>query len=184
MDEHSSNQDGKNLRKLFLKKIILFSALFLLVLGAATPLVYSKASNSPSFCATCHVIKPYYRSWSEGPLLAAKHAAIGIKCVGCHQQSLPEKLKEGTGYITGNYENPLKERDFSREKCLQCHEKDWGKVVQATNFEMSNPHESHLGEIDCSLCHNMHRESEVNCAQCHDFDWFKTLDKSWKVQSQ
>jgi len=92
-----------------------------------------------------------------------------------------KKIHEGIAFVTGNYEKPLKERDFSREQCLECHWEDWEQTVAATDFEMSNPHDSHLGEIECHLCHKMHRESQVYCAQCHDFEWFETLDKSWKI---
>jgi formate-dependent nitrite reductase cytochrome c552 subunit len=143
-----------------------------------------KASEKPSFCASCHVIKPYYQSWENGELLAAKHGTKDVKCLDCHKQSLPGKMKEGFVYVTGTYETPLKEREFSKKDCLKCHEQE--KIVAATNFTSShsNPHDSHLGEMDCNLCHKMHRKSEVYCAQCHDFDWFKKLDSGWKVQTQ
>lgn len=147
-------------------------------------MVYSKAGNSPSSCGNCHIMKPYYESWKEGPLLAAKHGAIGNKCIDCHQRGIPEMVKEVLSNVTGNYQNPLKERDFSRKKCLECHQKNWDKIVKATDFERSNPHKSHLGDIDCHLCHKMHKKSELYCAQCHKHKWFKKLDDSWSVPTK
>ncbi|NIN65562.1 MAG: hypothetical protein GTO63_12870 [Anaerolineae bacterium] len=35
----------------------------------------------------------------------------------------------------------------------------------------ANPHDSHYGEMECPLCHKMHRESEDYCAWCHAFGW-------------
>ncbi|MGE5545013.1 MAG: cytochrome c3 family protein [Bacillota bacterium] len=165
----------------FSRKTVLLVAALVVFIGAATTAVLLQASEKPSFCATCHVIQPYYESWKTGNLLAAKHGEAEIKCLDCHQQSIPEKIHEGVAFVTGNYEKPLKERDFSMADCLACHTEDWEKTVAATNFESSNPHDSHLGEIECHLCHKMHRESQVYCAQCHEFDWFKNLDQSWKV---
>jgi len=165
----------------FSRKTVLIAAVLVVVIGAASAAVLLKASENPSFCATCHVIRPYYESWLGGDLQVARHAEADVKCLDCHHQSIPEKIHEGIAFVTGNYEKPLKERDFSREQCLECHWEDWEQTVAATDFEMSNPHDSHLGEIECHLCHKMHRESQVYCAQCHDFEWFETLDKSWKI---
>lgn len=180
MDPNSIDE-GMNPRNYFFKKksFIIIAAL-LLVVGAATAAILLRVSKNPSFCSSCHIIKPYYQSWKEGPLLAAKHAEKGVKCLDCHQQGIPEKVREGVLYVSGNYETPLKERSFKKDECLKCHQDNWAKVVDSTEFEMSNPHDNHLGEIDCSLCHKMHRESEVYCLQCHDFDWVKELDEDWK----
>jgi len=167
----------------FSRKTVLLVAALIVFIGAAATAVLLQASEKPGFCASCHVIKPYYESWQVGDLLAAKHGEAKTNCLDCHQQSITEKIHEGVAYVTGSYEKPLKERDFSSEQCLQCHSKDWDKTVAATSFEMSNPHDSHLGEIECHLCHKMHRESEVYCAQCHEFDWFKNLDHSWNIQA-
>jgi len=176
-NKQSYNNLGKNPRA----KALLIVITALIVLGLAGVLALLHISKSPAFCSSCHIIKPYYESWKSGNLLASKHAAQGVECLDCHQKTYLEKAKEGLNYITGNYTNPLKPITFPWAQCQECHKKDFDRVKVATNFEQSNPHDSHLGEIDCTLCHKMHRQSEVYCAQCHEFTWFKALDSNWKV---
>lgn len=72
---------------------------------------------------------------------------------------------------------------FTREQCLECHEEDYEQAVAATEFEESNPHDSHMGEIECTQCHQMHDKSKVMCSQCHTFSWFEELDDSWEIES-
>lgn len=161
------------------KKIILIVIAALIIVAGGTGVGVLKASEKPSFCASCHVMKTYYASWSEGQLLAKKHAEAGVTCHQCHEESIGAKMNEGVKYITGNYQTPLKKRDFGkREFCLQCH--DFDKVKRATNFEESNPHDSHNGEQDCNVCHNMHRKSKVMCSQCHQFEWMQNLGEEWQ----
>ena len=35
---------------------------------------------------------------------------------------------------------------------------------------LCNPHDSHMGGLDCLLCRHVHKKSENFCAQCH---WWK-----------
>ncbi|MDH7576889.1 MAG: cytochrome c3 family protein [Bacillota bacterium] len=182
MDARDAQTNEVRKKGLFRPKVVLVVLAALLVAGAGAGAILLQASKKPGFCASCHIIKPYYQSWEEGALLAARHAEADAACLDCHHQGTSEKLKEGLSYLTGNYENPLKERDFSQEECLKCHEDDFERAVAATNFDSSNPHDSHLADLKCHLCHKMHRQSEVYCAQCHDFDWFEKLDEGWKVQ--
>jgi len=35
------------------------------------------------------------------------------------------------------------------------------------DFPKRNPHDSHLGEIACTVCHHAHAESKVYCLDCH-----------------
>jgi hypothetical protein len=55
------------------------------------------------------------------------------------------------------------------------------EAKQKTNFDESNPHDSHNGEQNCNLCHNMHQKSQAMCSQCHQFNWLDKLNSSWKV---
>lgn len=180
MTEHDV-QNSEPPKNFFLRKkrwFIIAAVIF--VLGITAAAAGLKASENPRFCASCHIIEPYYQSWKEGPLLAAKHSAENVNCTDCHQATVAEKMHEGFAYVTGQYADPLKERIATREDCLKCHQDDWQQTVAATQYDHGNPHDSHLGETDCSLCHKMHRTSEVYCAQCHEFDWFKKLGSAWK----
>lgn len=165
------------LKGLIKPKNLIVIAVLLLVLGAGAAAGLVKASDNPAFCQICHIMKPYYESWHDGDLLASKHAEAGVTCHECHHTSVLAQAEEGLKFITGNYQNPLEQRKFSREFCLVCH--DFQEVKTVTDFEESNPHDSHNGEQDCNLCHSMHRQSQVMCAQCHQFAWTDELDDSW-----
>lgn len=182
----TSNKADKSFRDKYLnKKVILIAIGVAVLLGAVAAGGLLKASEKPSFCGTCHIIKPYYESWNTGMLLDNKHAQEDIECLDCHHRTIPEKAKEGLNFITGNYTIPLEGPPGDRAMCLDCHSEEgegqsWDEIKAATNFEDSNPHDSHNGEQDCNLCHSMHDTSEVYCAQCHLFKWFDDLDESWE----
>lgn len=183
MEENHTKHEG---RKIFNKKVVLISILVVLIIGAGAGVGLVKASDNPVFCSTCHIMQPYYQSWQNSDLLANKHAAAGITCHQCHESSISIQAEEGLKFVTGDYKTPLDKREFgTREFCLKCHSDAGGATTFAeaqaqTNFEESNPHDSHNGEQDCNLCHNMHQQSQVMCTQCHSFDWMKNLDGSWK----
>lgn len=162
------------------KKIILIAALIVVVIGAGGGIYMLKASDNPEFCSSCHIMEPYYESWNDSNLLAHKHAISEdkLECHDCHEPNLSTQIEEGIKFVTGNYQDPLEKREFSRDFCLECHD-DWDSIVEATDFEDSNPHDSHNGEQECNVCHNMHRQSVVMCAQCHFFSWIEQLDDSW-----
>ncbi len=46
-------------------------------LGLVAMLAAVQVSSTPQFCGTCHIMKPYYRSWQH-----SKHNQIA--CVECH----------------------------------------------------------------------------------------------------
>lgn len=164
--------------RIFNRRLIFAIALLVILVGAGGGIYMMKAGDHPAFCATCHIMRSYYDSWNDSNLLVNKHAEEGLECHDCHEPSLSTQLEEGIKYITGNYQTPLEKREFSQEFCLKCHD-DMESVKDATDFEESNPHDSHLGEQECNLCHNMHQQSQVMCAECHFFDWIDDLDDSW-----
>jgi uncharacterized CHY-type Zn-finger protein len=83
--------------------------------------------------------------------LADKHNAAGIVCGGCHK------------------ENPPKEW-VPTAVCIKCHG-DQAKVAERTQKVIPNPHESHLGNVKCELCHHAHKPSQDHCSNCHEFDY-------------
>ncbi|NPV91350.1 MAG: cytochrome c3 [Firmicutes bacterium] len=187
----------KGFRERFLnKRVILIAAAVVLILGGGTGAALVKASDNPSFCNNCHIMKPYYESWNSGNLLANKHAAAGVDCHACHESSISVQASEGIKYITGDYKEPLEKRVFYKQFCLDCHSEAGIGAVKGTTFEqaklntsytekagVSNPHDSHIGEQECNVCHNMHQQSNMMCAECHanSYDWIDNLDSSWKT---
>lgn len=85
--------------------------------------------------------------------LADRHQAKGQNCASCHKESPP---KSGV----------------TSAVCLQCHG-DAEKLAMRTMAVRPNPHDSHLGEMDCDKCHHGHKASEDACGKCHSFG-FKT----------
>jgi hypothetical protein len=95
------------------------------------------------------VLSPAYLTVSaQGPFLADRHGAKGMNCVTCHKESPPAEKAPSAA-------------------CIGCHG-DNKKVAEKTAKLYPNPHESHLGEVDCQTCHHAHKASELSCAACHD----------------
>jgi DNA-directed RNA polymerase subunit RPC12/RpoP len=98
------------------------------------------------------LLKQIFNSWSSSVFLDALHAKKNVTCKGCHGNTIP-----------------ISEATIENDRCLSCH----GGLEQLTaktsplEFPDRNPHKSHLGEINCTVCHHAHRESEVYCLGCH-----------------
>lgn len=95
-------------------------------------------------------LKPYYQSWAGSDFLDNKHNQNKVDCVGCHETLLPE--------------NPS-----SMEYCFKCHG-SYAQIAELTNTNFYNPHESHVGELECMLCHKGHEKFQLYCNECHEFD--------------
>jgi fumarate reductase flavoprotein subunit len=87
---------------------------------------------------------------AEGLFLADRHKNRGTDCSGCHKENPP---KQGVPMAV----------------CLGCHG-DYQKVAAKTDKLDPNPHDSHLGEIDCGKCHHAHKPSLIACNECHQLD--------------
>jgi nitrate/TMAO reductase-like tetraheme cytochrome c subunit len=57
--------------------------------------------------------------------------------------------------------------------CINCH-----GVVKLQTRDLKdgelvrhvNPHDSHLGEVSCTMCHKMHQPSVLYCNDCHKYE--------------
>jgi hypothetical protein len=97
-------------------------------------------------------IKKAFATWAGSPYLDAKHAAQAVTCAGCHGRNLPMM------YAT-----------VTNDRCLACHGPMQNLVAKTrpAQFPDRNPHQSHLGDIACTVCHHSHMASEVYCLGCH-----------------
>jgi len=93
---------------------------------------------------------PYFRSWAESEFMDHRHAKKKISCNSCHETFLPR-------------------RRVSQEKCLKCH-KSYQHLSKLSKTAEYNPHNSHLGEIRCTLCHKSHERFVLYCNRCHTSD--------------
>ena len=51
--------------------------------------------------------------------------------------------------------------------CEQCHNYPDLAKASAEKKVALNPHDSHAGQLRCTLCHKEHQQSVVYCRQCH-----------------
>ncbi|MHB8068870.1 MAG: cytochrome c3 family protein [Desulfobaccales bacterium] len=93
-----------------------------------------------------------FRLWSTSPRLDALHMRNQVTCTSCHGSNLPN---------AGD--------TVEKDRCLVCHKsyEDLAKKTKPAKFPERNPHKSHIGEIDCALCHKAHKPSASYCLECH-----------------
>lgn len=84
----------------------------------------------------------------EHGLLIDVHSAAGLSCTTCHGEAA--------------FTEPV-----ATETCTTCHG-TYAELAELTPWE-PNPHRSHMGELACSTCHNIHRPSVSFCDDCHSF---------------
>jgi len=101
------------------------------------------------------LFNPFYSGFfiaGAAPLfLADKHKIAAIACGGCHK------------------ENPPKDQ-VPTVICNECHGGQ-ARLANRTQKVIPNPHESHLGDVKCELCHHVHKSSENYCGNCHEFGY-------------
>ncbi|MBI5709266.1 MAG: NapC/NirT family cytochrome c [Candidatus Eisenbacteria bacterium] len=159
-------------------RIATLSAGLALGLVIVAMLLAMQVSSTPTFCGTCHIMKPYYQSWKH-----SKHNQIA--CVECHispgitaeLRKKYEALSMVVKYFTGTYStNPWAEVDDAA--CLRCHERRLleGKEVFHNVLFDHTPHltESRRGlKLRCTSCHSQIVQgshisvTSSTCALCH-----------------
>ncbi len=82
------------------------------------------------------------------------HLENEISCADCHGTATPERRAPASA-------------------CINCHGEIPGAVKSyddAGTAREINVHDSHDGQLRCTLCHRIHEESIFYCADCHQFD--------------
>lgn len=109
-------------------------------------------TSKPSFCASCHEIKPYVISWRKSP-----HE--DVKCLYCHEfRGFVGKLhskSRGLNYVyqlwTGQYTITTKAQIFE-QNCIACHLGDYWNYPKAKRLDMK---------------HYEYLKDDKSCIQCH-----------------
>ena len=98
------------------------------------------------------VMKEEFASWVNSSYADHLHAEAMIDCAGCHGKDVP-----------------LLDTTVENSRCLACHGPQDQLAARSTpkDFPKRNPHDSHLGEIACTVCHHAHAESKAYCLDCH-----------------
>jgi nitrate/TMAO reductase-like tetraheme cytochrome c subunit len=159
-------------------RIATLGAGLMLGFGLIAMVFMVQVSSTPTFCGTCHIMKPYYESWKH-----SKHNRVA--CVDCHiAPGLTSEVRKKfeavsmvAKYFTGTYStNPWAEVDDAA--CLRCHERrllEGREVFHDVVFD----HRPHLTEsrrglnLRCTSCHSqIVQGSHISvttstCALCH-----------------
>jgi hypothetical protein len=100
------------------------------------------------------VVLTVFPALSETGKVNAIHQENDIACIDCHGTATPEK-RAATRF------------------CIECHSEVPGSVkeyLDRGNQLSVNVHDSHDGQLRCTLCHSIHKESELYCNSCHVFE--------------
>jgi cytochrome c nitrite reductase small subunit len=154
------------------KKLWLGAGAILVMVLVVGGIAFWNYHDQPQFCSqACHILEPYVASLGDPDSLAYAHAQEDILCTDCHRTTIPGTTSELVAYVTGDYKTPMRERKVPMEECFECHE-NYEKMIPLTDPEIlgseRNPHDGHWVELECYICHNMHRESVDYCSGCHD----------------
>lgn len=131
-------------------RIVRLLALCLAVsFGFMIPASIYGTAQAPSASADGHfLVIAQAMAQASHQLLIDRHKAANVSCASCH----------GTGALSPS---------VAMATCLNCHG-TYSQLADRTRME-PNPHRSHMGEVACSSCHNVHKVSVSFCDQCHSF---------------
>ena len=159
-------------------RVATFAASLAIGFAIVFVVVSAQLSSTPTFCGTCHIMKPYYESWKH-----SKHSRIA--CVECHIapgitseiRKKYEALSMVVKYFTHTYgTNPWAEVEDA--SCLKCHER---RLLEGREkfHDVMFDHRPHLTEtrrglkLRCTSCHsqivqgNHIAVTSSTCALCH-----------------
>lgn len=95
---------------------------------------------------------------SAGHSLKSPHQQAGLECSDCHKNTPPK-------------------RKASQKACRSCHSdmKDAAASILSEGADRKvemNIHDTHVGDLRCTVCHSAHRESKLYCNDAchHKFD--------------
>ncbi len=141
-------------------RILIPVAILAIILTTVGTVTFVEVSSQPWFCGSCHIMKPYYQSWTTSthrniPCIKC-HIAPGIKAEAMTKIQAANMVVK---YFTGAYgTRPWAE--IQDAACLRsgCHSTRLieGKVdFKGVEFD----HATHLGEI--------RRGMQLHCTSCH-----------------
>ncbi len=85
---------------------------------------------------------------STSRFLDGFHARQGVQCQDCPRGTSKQEM-------------------VTKEVCLTCHSGSYAALAERTSSLAVNPHRSHIGQVNCIYCHNVHSAFDYYCAQCH-----------------
>lgn len=151
------------------------------VLTIITAVVFVKATSQPTFCRSCHIMEPYFRSWET-----SSHKQV--QCIKCHippgvAGTIRGKFVAASmlvNYATGVYKRSKPFAEIDDINCMyKCHDnrKQPGVVLYKEGIKFD--HSKHLTkevrnkQLRCTSCHGQivqgsHiKVTETTCFLCH-----------------
>ena len=98
--------------------------------------------------------------------ICAAAVALAFAAPAAMAQSAPHGTHKAIPCQQCHKTTPMKAP--AQSTCLACHG-SYDKLAKATAKSKPNPHDSHMGRVDCSECHSMHKTSRFMCRDCHAF---------------
>lgn len=142
-------------RNLFRLSLIIPIGLFIAFVGLV------RYSTSPSFCNSCHIMKPFYESWKTS-------GHNFVPCVDCHYppgataelKGKFQALSQVAKFVTGTYSTkPYAEIEDASCLRMGCHEKRLISGKATFKRGIIFDHEPHLTK--------MVRGKVLRCTSCH-----------------
>jgi len=161
-------------------RILIPVTILIVILASLGTVTFVEVSSQPWFCGSCHIMKPYYQSWTTSthrnvPCIKC-HIAPGIKAEAMTKvQAANMVVKDFTGAV-----NTRPWAEIEDAACLRsgCHSDRLieGRVdFKGVQFD----HTTHLGEVrngmqlHCTSCHSQIVQgthiavTEATCFLCH-----------------
>lgn len=102
-----------------------------------------------------------------GVFAAAAAALLLTSAAADAGESFLANRHQGGCVTCHNTEAPASGAYVENDVCLKCHGPIEKLQKKTEGSDGVNPHKSHLGEIDCTLCHEGHQPSQSYCLSCH-----------------
>jgi nitrate/TMAO reductase-like tetraheme cytochrome c subunit len=148
--EPRSKQAQAFLRSERNRKIAL-AVVLLIAIGVVAFFPVALVTDQPSFCPTCHGMKPFYDAWQTG-------GHKNLWCIDCHvEPGYPNRfahkfvaLQEVYDQLFTHATFPNYNADMPNSRCLRCHQDVPTKIAAVGQFS----HQMHLGRgVQCATCH-------------------------------
>lgn len=162
-------------RRGFRRRAPLYGLVFLFILIILIPSYYT---SRDTFCGSCHIMKPYYSTWTK-----STHARVS--CVSCHNGSGPigwvasksALFRQVVVAIVFRPDKVKEEGNIPNSYCITCHA-EHRKITTGADLKLpARHHKMKDNPFECVDCHKMlvHSKTPAGkntvkmkvCTDCH-----------------